>query len=130
VCSSETSVNFCHITGIALHIPIIHSYRCENLKPFPLSFRLVALLRPTLFGTHQGASTIVRKAFDWKRSRIKKKKNMKCSLMMRTSKPRTNEQKLLPSDRRLVLLQLRRQLSSHCQFRMFPWTFPSTCWHR
>jgi hypothetical protein len=27
-------------------------------------------LRKTVFGTHQGASTIMRKAFNWKRSRI------------------------------------------------------------
>jgi hypothetical protein len=27
-------------------------------------------LRITVFGTYQGASTIMRKAFDWKRSRI------------------------------------------------------------
>jgi hypothetical protein len=28
------------------------------------------ILRITIFGTYQGASTIMHKAFDWKRSRI------------------------------------------------------------
>jgi hypothetical protein len=37
---------------------------------FSLTVGVWRFLRITVFGTYQGASTVMRKAFDWKRSRI------------------------------------------------------------